>query len=122
MMRRAACPSAVASETARPRGGPTVADPPGARSGRPLPQLTALNEPFWTGGAHGELRIRRWLPLFRPAEDGGIVALPADLLDAAAHWRAIRPMVTSSRFEDKAAITGIGSSRVGRRLLVPHSR
>src|SRR5438046_410534 len=61
MMRRAACPSAVASETARPRGGPTVADPPGARSGRPLPQLTALNEPFWTGGAHGELRIRRCL-------------------------------------------------------------
>src|SRR5262249_47554541 len=34
-------------------------------------------------------------------------------------WRHVRPMVTAEKFEDKVAITGIGMSQIGRRLMVP---
>lgn len=62
-----------------------------------------------------------WLPLFKPcAEQPGIPAeLPADEIPAGSHWRHVRPMVRQSKFEDKAAITGIGASQIGRRLMRP---
>ena len=54
-----------------------------------------------------------WLPVFRPRSDGtGTGALPSDEI-ATDH---VRPMVTSDKFEAKVALTGIGMSRIGRRL------
>jgi acetyl-CoA acetyltransferase/uncharacterized OB-fold protein len=56
-----------------------------------------------------------WLPLFRPvAEQGEPAPLPEDEVAP-----PVRPMVRSEKFEDKVALTGIGSSQLGRRLLVP---
>ena len=65
-----------------------------------------------------------WLPHFRPAaEQGSPVAEWADVVvDAVAPQdvrRYVRPMATPEKFEDKVAITGIGSSALGRRLMVP---
>jgi acetyl-CoA acetyltransferase/uncharacterized OB-fold protein len=60
-----------------------------------------------------------WLPLFRPVPDQGEpAALPADEIEPDQMWRHVRPMAAAEKFEDKAAITGIGSSAVGRRLMV----
>jgi acetyl-CoA acetyltransferase/uncharacterized OB-fold protein len=60
-----------------------------------------------------------WLPLFRPADDQGEPApLPSDEFEPDQVWRHVRPMVTPEKFEDKAAITGIGMSELGRRLMV----
>nr|WP_198428633.1 OB-fold domain-containing protein [Nocardia bovistercoris] len=59
-----------------------------------------------------------WLPLFRPAADAGPVAeLPADPVEPAAIGRYIRPPASREKFEDKVAITGIGRSPIGRRLM-----
>ncbi|MGW3285840.1 thiolase C-terminal domain-containing protein [Streptomyces sp. NPDC001002] len=55
-----------------------------------------------------------WLPLFRPAAEQGD---PAPLPEDGPPPRS-RPMATLDKFEDKVAITGIGSSRLGRRLMV----
>jgi acetyl-CoA acetyltransferase len=60
---------------------------------------------------HGEL----WIPLFEPdptATEAGQIPLARD---AAA---AVRPMVSVEKFEDKVALTGVGSSWIGRRLMV----
>jgi acetyl-CoA acetyltransferase/uncharacterized OB-fold protein len=60
-----------------------------------------------------------WLPLFRPASEQGEPApLPSDEFEPDQAWRHVRPMVTAEKFEDKAAITGIGMSELGRRLMV----
>jgi acetyl-CoA acetyltransferase len=60
-----------------------------------------------------------WLPLFRPADDQREPApLPSDEFEPDQVWRHVRPMVTPEKFEDKAAITGIGMSELGRRLMV----
>ncbi|MDT5337453.1 MAG: hypothetical protein QOD90_2958 [Mycobacterium sp.] len=56
-----------------------------------------------------------WIPLFEPdpeASGTGQVPGPRDLTSA------VRPMVSSSKFEDKVALTGVGSSTIGRRLMV----
>ena len=54
-----------------------------------------------------------WLPVFTPRTDGsGVGPLPADEI-AADH---VRPMPTDDKFESKVALTGIGMSRIGRRL------
>lgn len=183
--------------------------------GRPLPQLTAQNEFFWTAGADGELRLQQcqdcdalihppqpicrycrshdlkphavsgkatiagfsvnhrfgfpalpppyvvaevailedprvrlttniidcdhdalaigqpvevvfeqvedvWLPLFKPADDARQrTALPEDAIAPQDFARHVRPMLTRDKFEDHCAITGIGASRLGRRLMVP---
>jgi len=59
-----------------------------------------------------------WLPLFRPvAEQGEPAPLPQDEIAPEQMWRHVRPMVTPEKFEDKVAITGIGASPVGRRLM-----
>lgn len=61
-----------------------------------------------------------WLPLFRPAEERRPVAeLPSDPVEPELIARCVRPMATSRRFEDEVAISGIGASQIGRRLMVP---
>jgi acetyl-CoA acetyltransferase/uncharacterized OB-fold protein len=60
-----------------------------------------------------------WLPLFRLAADGEHGALPADEIAPEQFREHIRPMLTREKFEDKVALTGIGMSHIGRRLMVP---
>jgi acetyl-CoA acetyltransferase/uncharacterized OB-fold protein len=61
-----------------------------------------------------------WLPLFRPAaEQGAPVPLPADEVAPDQFRSHVRPMATPDKFEDKVAISGVGSSEIGRRLMVP---
>lgn len=61
-----------------------------------------------------------WLPLFRPvAEQPEPAELPADELEPEQVHRHVRPMATTEKFEDRVAVTGIGSSEIGRRLMVP---
>ncbi|MFE3317127.1 OB-fold domain-containing protein [Nocardia sp. NPDC059195] len=59
-----------------------------------------------------------WLPLFRPVA-GDPVPLPVDEIAPDAYAARIRPMVRSDKFEDRVALTGIGMSQIGRRLMVP---
>lgn len=59
-----------------------------------------------------------WLPLFRPAaQPKPLAPLPVDAIAPAAMRDHVRPMVTRDKFEDRVAITGIGMSRIGRRLM-----
>ncbi|MFF3573324.1 thiolase C-terminal domain-containing protein [Nocardia jiangxiensis] len=56
-----------------------------------------------------------WLPLFEPdpeAADDGPVPEPEN------YRSRLRPMASAHKFEDKVAITGVGQSRIGRRLMV----
>ncbi len=59
-----------------------------------------------------------WLPLFRPVDGAEIAPLPEDEIGPADYARHVRPMVTTRKFEDAVAITGIGASDLGRRLMV----
>jgi acetyl-CoA acetyltransferase/uncharacterized OB-fold protein len=60
-----------------------------------------------------------WLPLFRPAaEQDGVADLPEDEIAPQDFARHVRPMAATDKFEDKVAITGIGMSDIGRRLMV----
>ncbi len=68
-------------------------------------------------GCRVEVRFEQvedvWLPVFTPRSDRiDPGPVPAD--DPAA--RHVRPMVSAEKFEDKVAFTGIGMSRIGRRL------
>ena len=61
-----------------------------------------------------------WLPLFRPA--GGqseLAPLPQDAIAPEQIRFHVRPMATQEKFEDKVALTGVGMSEIGRRLMVP---
>lgn len=59
-----------------------------------------------------------WLPVFIPASDPDAeTALPEDLIPPTDFAKHVRPMLGVEKFEDKAAITGIGASRLGRRLM-----
>jgi len=61
-----------------------------------------------------------WLPLFRPvAEQPEPAALPIDEIAPERFGEYVRPMVRQKKFEDDVALTGIGMSRLGRRLMVP---
>ncbi|MEU6753590.1 OB-fold domain-containing protein [Spirillospora sp. NPDC046719] len=61
-----------------------------------------------------------WLPLFRPAAGQGEPApLPRDDPEPEDVHRYVRPMPAAGKFEDKVALSGIGTSRIGRRLMVP---
>ena len=61
-----------------------------------------------------------WLPQFRPAANQDFpVTMPTDEVAPEEIRRHVRPMLTTEKFEDKVAITGIGSSRIGRRLMLP---
>jgi acetyl-CoA acetyltransferase/uncharacterized OB-fold protein len=66
---------------------------------------------------HFEQHDDVWLPLFQPVP-GDPVPLPRDEIDPAEIWRHVRPMVSTRKFEDEVAITGIGASEIGRRLMV----
>jgi acetyl-CoA acetyltransferase/uncharacterized OB-fold protein len=64
---------------------------------------------------HGDV----WLPLFRPAADQDDPAPPVtDEIAPERMGSYVRPMATREKFEDKVAITGIGMSDIGRRLMV----
>jgi acetyl-CoA acetyltransferase/uncharacterized OB-fold protein len=61
-----------------------------------------------------------WLPLFRP---GGRrldlpAVLPVDEIAPERFGEHVRPMVGREKFEDRVALTGIGMSEIGRRLMV----
>jgi thiolase-like protein/rubredoxin-like zinc ribbon protein len=60
-----------------------------------------------------------WLPLFRVIEDAEPAALPIDEIAPERFVEYVRPMLTQEKFEDKVAFTGIGMSKIGRRLMVP---
>jgi acetyl-CoA acetyltransferase/uncharacterized OB-fold protein len=56
-----------------------------------------------------------WIPLFEPdpaASEPGPVPAPRELTSA------LRPMVSVTKFEDQVALTGVGTSTIGRRLMV----
>jgi acetyl-CoA acetyltransferase/uncharacterized OB-fold protein len=53
-----------------------------------------------------------WLPVFAPTGEAEPGPVPEDE-PVGAH---VRPMARAEKFEDKVAITGIGQSRIGRRL------
>ncbi|WP_194828009.1 OB-fold domain-containing protein [Nocardia sp. XZ_19_231] len=59
-----------------------------------------------------------WLPLFRPtAEQPEPAPLPTDEIEPHRFGEHVRPMIGRDKFEDKVAITGIGMSEIGRRLM-----
>ncbi len=59
-----------------------------------------------------------WLPLFRPTTEPEMAALPEDEIAPRDFGRHVRTRLTTEKFEDAAAITGIGTSKLGRRLMV----
>ena len=60
-----------------------------------------------------------WFPLFRPIADAEPGQLPVDEIAPERFGEHVRPMLTTEKFEDKSALTGIGMSKIGRRLMVP---
>ncbi|MFI2557079.1 thiolase C-terminal domain-containing protein [Nocardia farcinica] len=60
-----------------------------------------------------------WLPLFRPAGEAAEAApLPPDEIDPTTVGDHVRAAPTPRKFEDAVALTGVGMSRIGRRLMV----
>ena len=59
-----------------------------------------------------------WLPLFTPTSEPETAPLPDDEILPRDFAKFVRPMLTTEKFEDAAAITGIGASQIGRRLMV----
>jgi acetyl-CoA acetyltransferase len=57
-----------------------------------------------------------WIPLFEPDHDR--VGETGPLPEPRDYRARLRPMVTPRKFEDSVAITGVGQSQVGRRLMV----
>ncbi|MCV7091413.1 thiolase C-terminal domain-containing protein [Mycobacterium interjectum] len=60
-----------------------------------------------------------WLPLFRPLNDTAPGRLPTDEIEPERFGEHVRPMLAAEKFEDKVALTGIGMSPIGRRLMEP---
>jgi acetyl-CoA acetyltransferase/uncharacterized OB-fold protein len=60
-----------------------------------------------------------WLPLFRPIPETEHAPLPVDEIAPERFAEHVRPMLTTEKFEDKVALTGIGMSPIGRRLMRP---
>lgn len=60
-----------------------------------------------------------WLPLFRPAADKDLLPLPVDEIAPRDLPNYVRRTRLTDKFEEKSAITGIGASAIGRRLMVP---
>ncbi len=59
-----------------------------------------------------------WVPLFVPSGEPD-AELPSDETPPEDHRRWVRPPVRADRFEERVAITGIGMSDIGRRLMRP---
>jgi acetyl-CoA acetyltransferase len=64
-----------------------------------------------------ELADDVWIPLFEPT--GEVQRALADEDDELARIRTVRPMIRTDKFEERVAITGVGMSRIGRRLGAP---
>ncbi|HUL99410.1 MAG TPA: OB-fold domain-containing protein [Mycobacterium sp.] len=62
-----------------------------------------------------------YLPLFRPAAEQPETPAPqaVDEIAPERFGEHVRPMLTRDKFEDKVALTGIGMSELGRRLMRP---
>jgi acetyl-CoA acetyltransferase/uncharacterized OB-fold protein len=60
-----------------------------------------------------------WLPLFRPTAEKQTGPLPTDEIAPTEFGRFVSAPLTTAKFEEHSAITGIGASRLGRRLMVP---
>lgn len=58
-----------------------------------------------------------WFPLFRPVPDAEPGELPVDEIAPERFAEHVRPMLTTEKFEDRVALTGIGMSPIGRRLM-----
>jgi acetyl-CoA acetyltransferase/uncharacterized OB-fold protein len=58
-----------------------------------------------------------WMPLFRVVPDAEQGQLPIDEIAPDRFAEHVRPMLTTEKFEDKVALTGIGMSPIGRRLM-----
>jgi acetyl-CoA acetyltransferase/uncharacterized OB-fold protein len=57
-----------------------------------------------------------WIPLFEPDPDAS--AEPGPMPAPRDYKAALRPMARRDKFEDRVALTGVGQSDVGRRLMV----
>jgi acetyl-CoA acetyltransferase/uncharacterized OB-fold protein len=68
--------------------------------------------------ARFEAREDVWIPLFAPLDEPD-APLPDDEIAPGEHRRWARPMLGADRLEDRVAITGIGMSDIGRRLMRP---
>jgi acetyl-CoA acetyltransferase/uncharacterized OB-fold protein len=68
--------------------------------------------------AQFEAREDVWIPLFVPLDEPD-APLPTDETPPDDHRRWLRPRIGTERFEDRVAITGIGMSAIGRRLMRP---
>src|SRR5262245_44216519 len=60
-----------------------------------------------------------WLPLFRPTTGTEPGPQAVDNIAPQDFGKYVAPMLTEKKFEDAAAITGIGMSKIGRRQMVP---
>lgn len=60
-----------------------------------------------------------WFPLFRPVSDAETGQLPVDDIAPERFGAYVRPMLTTEKFEDKVALSGVGMSPIGRRLMAP---
>ncbi|MCX4090763.1 thiolase C-terminal domain-containing protein [Nocardia sp. alder85J] len=62
-----------------------------------------------------------WLPMFRLAAEQPATPdpLPRDEIEPGEFGKHIRPMLRQQKFEDTVALTGIGMSQIGRRLMRP---
>lgn len=60
-----------------------------------------------------------YLPLFRPSAQQAEAAQDVDEIPPERFGEHVRPMLTADKFEDKVALTGIGMSEIGRRLMRP---
>lgn len=58
-----------------------------------------------------------WFPLFRPTGATDATPLPEDEIAPEAYASAVRPMLSARKYEDDSAVTGIGMSQIGRRLM-----
>jgi acetyl-CoA acetyltransferase/uncharacterized OB-fold protein len=59
-----------------------------------------------------------WLPLFRPSADKTAAPQAVDEIAPQDFGGYVRAPLSTEKFEEKSAITGIGASRLGRRLMV----
>jgi acetyl-CoA acetyltransferase/uncharacterized OB-fold protein len=57
-----------------------------------------------------------WLPRFEPVDEPD-AALPDESAELD-RIRSVRPMASTNKFEDQVAVTGIGMSEIGRKLMV----
>ena len=60
-----------------------------------------------------------WLPVFKPTAEKKTGPQAVDEIAPQDFGKHVSPMLTEKKFEDAAAITGIGMSKIGRRQMVP---